>query len=102
LTRPKGRPSTLTPNPRATLPPSHSSWRWSPNTLMCATSVPGVFAHSECDAVGGECNPEVIRYLNRLSDTLFILSRAVNDDPPGSESLWAPGAHGGCPTDTVA
>jgi cob(I)alamin adenosyltransferase len=42
-------------------------------------------------AVGGECNPEVIRYLNRLSDMLFILARAVNEGP---ESLWVPGAHG--------
>ncbi len=47
-------------------------------------------------AVGEECNPEVIRYLNRLSDMLFILSRAANDGQPGMgpESLWAPGAHG--------
>ncbi len=46
-------------------------------------------------AVGEECNPEAIRYLNRLSDMLFILSRAANDDPSGagSEPLWAPGAH---------
>jgi cob(I)alamin adenosyltransferase len=36
------------------------------------------------------CNPEVIRYLNRLSDLLFILSRAANE---GAESLWEPGAH---------
>jgi cob(I)alamin adenosyltransferase len=55
-------------------------------------------------AVGEQCNPEVIRYLNRLSDMLFILSRAANDGPPGSESesLWAPGAHGGGPAGTVA
>ena len=45
-------------------------------------------------AVGEECNPEVIRYLNRLSDMLFILSRAANEHDPGSESLWAPGTHG--------
>jgi cob(I)alamin adenosyltransferase len=47
-------------------------------------------------AVGDECNPEVIRYLNRLSDMLFILSRAANDGESGAgtESLWAPGAHG--------
>ena len=47
-------------------------------------------------AVGEECNPEVIRYLNRLSDMLFILSRAANDGQAGTESepLWAPGAHG--------
>jgi cob(I)alamin adenosyltransferase len=55
-------------------------------------------------AVGEEINAEVVRYLNRLSDLLFILSRAANVDqvdkePParaGSESepLWDPGAHG--------
>jgi cob(I)alamin adenosyltransferase len=32
-------------------------------------------------------NPEVVRYLNRLSDLLFILSRAVNG---GDERLWEP------------
>ncbi len=36
-------------------------------------------------------NPEVVRYLNRLSDLLFILARAVNE---GAEELWDPGAHG--------
>jgi cob(I)alamin adenosyltransferase len=47
-------------------------------------------------AVGEECNPEVIRYLNRLSDMLFILSRAANESGARgkSEPLWAPGAHG--------
>jgi cob(I)alamin adenosyltransferase len=47
-------------------------------------------------AVGAEVNPEVVRYLNRLSDLLFILSRAVNDEPGAgerSEPLWDPGAH---------
>jgi cob(I)alamin adenosyltransferase len=49
-------------------------------------------------AVGTEVNPEVVRYLNRLSDLLFILSRAANvraDDGEGerSEPLWDPGAH---------
>jgi cob(I)alamin adenosyltransferase len=39
-----------------------------------------------------DCSPEVIRYLNRLSDMLFILSRAVNE---GAETLWEPGAHSG-------
>ena len=41
-----------------------------------------------------DCNPEAIRYLNRLSDMLFILSRAANEHDTGSEPLWAPGAHG--------
>ncbi|MFI5003480.1 MAG: cob(I)yrinic acid a,c-diamide adenosyltransferase [Solirubrobacterales bacterium] len=43
-----------------------------------------------------DANPEVVRYLNRLSDLLFILARAVNQGPPTqseSESLWDPGAH---------
>lgn len=42
-------------------------------------------------AVGDEGNPEVVRYLNRLSDLLFILARAVHE---GAEPLWDPGAHG--------
>jgi cob(I)alamin adenosyltransferase len=37
-------------------------------------------------------NPEVVRYLNRLSDLLFILSRGLNQDAPGGEPLWQPGA----------
>jgi cob(I)alamin adenosyltransferase len=48
-------------------------------------------------AVGEDGNPEVVRYLNRLSDLLFILSRAVNAQAGaerGSEPLWSPGAHG--------
>lgn len=45
-------------------------------------------------AVGEEVNPEAVRYLNRLSDLLFILSRAANDGARGSEPLWAPGGHG--------
>ena len=49
-------------------------------------------------AVGEEVNPEVVRYLNRLSDLLFILGRAANR-PAGSEHepLWEPGAHGAPP-----
>jgi cob(I)alamin adenosyltransferase len=44
-------------------------------------------------AVGADVNPEVVRYLNRLSDLLFILSRAVNTHAEGREPLWEPGAH---------
>jgi cob(I)alamin adenosyltransferase len=33
-------------------------------------------------------SPEVVRYLNRLSDLLFILSRGAN---AGEEPLWEPG-----------
>jgi cob(I)alamin adenosyltransferase len=50
-------------------------------------------------AVGEEVNPAVVSYLNRLSDLLFVLSRAANVHPGGgsagerAEPLWAPGAH---------
>jgi cob(I)alamin adenosyltransferase len=36
-----------------------------------------------------DANPEVVRYLNRLSDLLFILARAANGS---AEPLWEPGA----------
>jgi cob(I)alamin adenosyltransferase len=37
-------------------------------------------------------NAETARYLNRLSDLLFILSRVAN---PDGDILWEPGAHSG-------
>jgi len=37
-----------------------------------------------------ELNPLVLRYLNRLSDLLFILARAANSG--GEEPLWKPGS----------
>lgn len=49
-------------------------------------------------AVGEDSSAEVVRYLNRLSDLLFILSRAANVEPGDgaqqAEPLWQPGAHG--------
>jgi cob(I)alamin adenosyltransferase len=41
-------------------------------------------------ACGDGLNPEVVRYLNRLSDLLFILSRGANR---GQEPLWEPGRY---------
>ncbi len=41
-------------------------------------------------ACGDQVSPEVVRYLNRLSDLLFILSRGANG---GEEPLWEPGRH---------
>ncbi len=41
-------------------------------------------------AIGEQGTAEAVRYLNRLSDLFFILSRAANT----SEPLWEPGAHG--------
>jgi cob(I)alamin adenosyltransferase len=51
-------------------------------------------------AVGDDVNAETVRYLNRLSDLLFILARALAAAPgdgsgpnPVAEPLWQPGAH---------
>jgi cob(I)alamin adenosyltransferase len=41
-------------------------------------------------AAGDQVNAEVVRYLNRLSDLLFILSRGANR---GGEPLWEPGRY---------
>jgi cob(I)alamin adenosyltransferase len=41
-------------------------------------------------ACGEEVGGEVVRYLNRLSDLLFILSRGANG---GEEPLWDPGRY---------
>src|SRR4051794_7851460 len=43
-------------------------------------------------ADGERTNQETARYLNRLSDLLFILARAAN---PDGDVLWEPGAHSG-------
>ena len=37
-----------------------------------------------------EVNPEVLRYLNRLSDLLFVLARLANDEGR-ADVLWKPG-----------
>jgi cob(I)alamin adenosyltransferase len=42
-------------------------------------------------ACGDELGEDVVRYLNRLSDLLFILSRGANGD---DEPLWEPGRFG--------
>lgn len=39
-------------------------------------------------------NPSALAYLNRLSDYLFVLARAVNADGAG-DILWVPGANRG-------
>jgi cob(I)alamin adenosyltransferase len=49
-----------------------------------------VWALLEVDA--DRTNAETARYLNRLSDLLFILSRVTN---PDGDILWEPGGHSG-------
>jgi cob(I)alamin adenosyltransferase len=48
----------------------------------------------------GRVNPEVVRYLNRLSDLLFVAARTANDGG-AADVLWQPGgggaASGGAP-----
>ena len=47
-------------------------------------------AERECVALGESetVNPEAIRYLNRLSDLLFVLARAVNHAAGIAETKW--------------
>ena len=46
---------------------------------------------SEVPDEQGRVNGEVLRYLNRLSDLLFVLARVANDDGK-LDVLWKPGA----------
>ena len=39
-------------------------------------------------------NPQVLIYLNRLSDFLFVLARVANDDGK-ADVLWVPGENRG-------
>ncbi|MEZ5823477.1 MAG: cob(I)yrinic acid a,c-diamide adenosyltransferase [Geminicoccaceae bacterium] len=41
---------------------------------------------------GEDINPTALRYLNRLSDHLFVMARFLNDRGAG-DILWKPGAH---------
>jgi cob(I)alamin adenosyltransferase len=43
-------------------------------------------------AVEQPVSPEAIKYMNRLSDHLFVLARKLNDNG-GSDVLWVPGAN---------
>jgi cob(I)alamin adenosyltransferase len=44
-----------------------------------------------CELAGSESiNPEIIKYVNRLSDLLFVLARVANNDGQ-DDILWVPG-----------
>ncbi|MBZ0128459.1 MAG: cob(I)yrinic acid a,c-diamide adenosyltransferase [Rhodobacteraceae bacterium] len=43
-------------------------------------------------AVAEAVNPEVVRYLNRLSDWFFVAARVANDNG-ATDVLWVPGAN---------
>lgn len=45
-------------------------------------------------APGEDVNPDTVRFLNRLSDLLFVLARLANDSGE-SDVLWVPGVNRG-------
>ncbi len=55
---------------------------------VCRRAERCITALAETEAV----NPQAIRYINRLSDHLFVLARYVNAQGPG-DVLWVPGAN---------
>jgi cob(I)alamin adenosyltransferase len=50
-------------------------------------------AERECWALSAEegINPEALKYLNRLSDHLFVLARWINARTGAGDVLWRPG-----------
>lgn len=55
---------------------------------VCRRVELGVLALVEMESI----NPQIVIYLNRLSDLLFVLSRAANSNGAG-DVLWTPGKH---------
>jgi cob(I)alamin adenosyltransferase len=53
---------------------------------VCRRAEREVVAMSRCERMNGQ----VVVYLNRLSDLLFVLARVLNDDGK-SDVLWVPG-----------
>jgi cob(I)alamin adenosyltransferase len=47
-------------------------------------------ARAETDSTGHAINPEILRYLNRLSDLLFVLARTVNHRQGVADIPWNP------------
>ena len=55
---------------------------------ICRRAEIGVVALTEVERI----NPQVVCYLNRLSDLLFVLARICNNDGK-DDVLWTPGAN---------
>ena len=53
---------------------------------VCRRAERSVVALMQCEQV----NPDVVIYLNRLSDLLFVMARVANEDGKG-DVLWEPG-----------
>ena len=65
------------------------------NRIYNTLSIPFFCRRAERDVVTlsrrDRLNPQVLIYLNRLSDYLFVLSRSLNQHGAG-DVLWTPGA----------
>jgi cob(I)alamin adenosyltransferase len=59
---------------------------------LCRTVCRRAERHAVALAAAEKVNPEAIRYLNRLSDWLFVAARVANDGGR-ADVLWVPGAH---------
>ncbi len=55
---------------------------------VCRRAERGMTALAEREAI----NPEALKYINRLSDHLFVLARTLNDGGK-ADVLWRPGAN---------
>lgn len=57
---------------------------------VCRRAERACVALSESLTDGHDVEPLITRYLNRLSDYLFVLARSLNWDSKTDEVLWAP------------
>lgn len=48
-------------------------------------------AEREMAALAGTLSPAALRYINRLSDLLFVAARLANNDRGAGDVLWVPG-----------
>ena len=57
---------------------------------LCAFIIPGGRAERRILALSETCtiSPEVLAFVNRLSDYLFVLSRKINFDEQNNEIFW--------------
>lgn len=58
---------------------------------LCRTTARRAERAAVALAAQEDANPEAVKYLNRLSDWLFVAGRAANDDG-ALDILWVPGA----------
>ncbi len=59
---------------------------------LCRTVCRRAERHAVALAGRESVNPEAVRYLNRLSDWLFVVGRVANDNG-AADVLWVPGAN---------